>query len=700
MHRIRAQAYANARALIETLPLPPGCALAATGSFARRELLPTSDLDLVLIHPPQMDMDDPAMRELVDALWYPLWDHTMRLDHAVRTPQQCADLVESDPVSALAMLELRHVRGVEELTAQARDAVLRRWRVHLSKNFNDVVDVAIARWRRSGSVVAMTRPDLKHGRGGLRDHEFLRALALGNLVDIPDLSQQRNLLIDARTLLHHYAGRPREVLDPEFAIDVAEQLGFSDRYELARAVAKASRSIDEALTHALNQCRNVLPRPSGLKHMHRRPLDVDVVDGGGEITLSRNPDLSDPGLVLRVAAASARTGLPIRPSVWTQLAQVPPLPATRWSTSAASDFFALLSSPEHTARVIIELDEHGLFVPMVPVWEHIRGLMPREPVHIRTIDRHNLAVVELCARDSVRVERPDLLLLAALFHDMGKGYSRPHEEVGAEMVAEMATTLRLSAQDTTVVEALVRHHTLIPRLVKHRDIEDDQSVVTELLDALGYNLLTLNLMEALIPADAQATGPGVWTPQLKSGLGYLCARARTMLTRNTPQAPQVRFGGELALYPTIGAHATVFWAGSYMRESVRVLALIAAKGWNITSAAFVYRDGIVSAELKVYNTLGTAFNESEFIQGYKSGVYSALPTIEPGACATFWFGDVLEVRTTDRKAALGTLIGVLPELEWLKIHTPGATMIAQCKLAAGYDRAKVERDVTRVLTTG
>lgn len=152
-------------ALLGSLVLPAGTALAATGSLARSELTPYSDLDLILIHPPGATPDG------VEDLWYPIWDAKKRLDYSVRTPDECVAMISADSTAALAMLDLRFIAGDEDLCAKTRRRIVEKWRQELNKNFDAVVDTAIARWRRSGPVVAMTRPDLKHGRGGLRDFE-------------------------------------------------------------------------------------------------------------------------------------------------------------------------------------------------------------------------------------------------------------------------------------------------------------------------------------------------------------------------------------------------------------------------------------------------------------------------------------------------------------------------------------------------
>ncbi|WP_156228435.1 [protein-PII] uridylyltransferase [Corynebacterium comes] len=685
---LRSGAVARARELLAGLTVPEGCALVATGSLARGDMTPHSDLDLLLLHPAGTDPD------LAD-FWYPVWDSSFRVDHAVRTPSECVNMISADSTAALALLEMSHVSGDAELTARTRAAVLTRWRTEIHRNFNALVDTAIARWRRFGSVVAMTHPDLKNGRGGLRDLGLIRALSLANLCDEPPLAEERGLLLDVRTLLHTHARRRRDVLDPEFAEDIAAELGLTDRHELSARLADTARRIDAAVTTALATARSALgTRVRG----QRRPLDVDVVDDHGEITLSRRPDLSDPALLLRVAAASARTGLPVAPHTWQRLRELPELPEIL-PAAAAEDFFALLSSPLHTADVVNELDRHGLWVRLVPEWAHIRGRMPRERTHIHTIDQHSLVTVANCAAVGVSVARPDLLLLGALFHDIGKGQGRPHEQVGAEYVARMARRLDLHLPDRSRVQTLVAEHTTIARLASRFDPAADDTLDL-LLDAVRYDRDTLDLLEVLTGADARATGPGVWNARLEAGLRTLVGRARRALVLAAPLRPYVHASAEIGLRANPEEDTlTVSWRGT---DPQPVLALIAAKAWKITAARIAVADEL-HAEFDArptVQTLAEAADEPAFVQAYKSGVYTELPGIPPAPTLMTWRGQVLEVRTGDRIGALGALIAVLPPVSWLSVTTPGATMIAQAAFAGPVDRRKVGRDVTRVLGTG
>ncbi|QCB28722.1 Bifunctional uridylyltransferase/uridylyl-removing enzyme [Corynebacterium endometrii] len=681
-----------------TLSLPEGTTLAATGSFARREMTPRSDLDFILIHPAGMELDE----EEISQLWYPIWDAKYHLDYSIRTPEECANIAHRDPTAGFSQLDLAFIQGDEGLFSLTRSQIVRNWRVAVSRHFDSFIESAIARWRRSGSVAMMTNPEIKNGRGGLRDLQLLHALALGQLSDEPDLGAERELLLDVRTLLHVHSRRHRDVLAPEFAADVAHDLGYEDRYGLTSDIVKAAISISNALEQALATARGVVGKRSS--STTRKPLDVDVVDVGGEVTLSRRPDLNDPALVLRVAAASARTGHPVAEGTWERLTQTPPMPE-RWSAAAADDFFAILSSPEQTPRIILDMDRHGLWERFVPEWGHIRGRMPRERTHTHTIDFHSINTVVRCAENRTLVGRPDLLLLAALFHDMGKGYGRPHEQVGAEMVTKMAAKLRLHLADRSRVQTIVAEHTTLARLAASADPHAD-STRDAVLDATHYDLLTLQILKVLAEADAKSTGPGVWTPRVAQAIEIMVKGASDALAPQASSRPMVSAPTDVGLrIDEEESCITVHWRGSYQREVVRVLALIYALGWNIQAARMVRRgDGGYSAEFDcrpAHETLEAAADEVRFIQSYKSGVYSTLPGIQGGpTTAMFATGGVFVVRTVDRRSALGHLLSRLPDVEWLTMANPGATMIVKTSLRGNPPRQAVVRNVTEVLVNG
>ena len=157
-----------------------GFAIVGIGGLGRRELLPYSDLDLVLVHDGK-----PAdvLGQVADKLWYPLWDANIRLDHSVRTVSEALRTANSDMTAALGMLEARHIAGDEQLSTEVIAGVRRQWRSGIRTRMDELVEMTQARWRRCFRIAHRAEPDLKLGRGGLRDVQLLDALAVAQLVD-------------------------------------------------------------------------------------------------------------------------------------------------------------------------------------------------------------------------------------------------------------------------------------------------------------------------------------------------------------------------------------------------------------------------------------------------------------------------------------------------------------------------------------
>ena len=157
-----------------------GFALVGIGGLGRRELLPHSDLDLVLVH------DGKPAEELggvADRLWYPVWDANIRLDHSVRTVSEALATANSDMTAALGMLEARHIAGDERLSTELIDGVRRQWRTGIRSRMDELVEMTHARWLALGRIAHRAEPDLKLGRGGMRDVQLLNALAIAQLID-------------------------------------------------------------------------------------------------------------------------------------------------------------------------------------------------------------------------------------------------------------------------------------------------------------------------------------------------------------------------------------------------------------------------------------------------------------------------------------------------------------------------------------
>ena len=495
-----------------------GFALVALGGLGRREVLPYSDLDLVLVHERRPGRD---VGELADALWYPLWDSGVSLDHSVRTVDQCLSVAASDVSVGLSLLDCRVIAGDADLGALVVDGARRQWRDQIASRFDDLVAAAVARRHRSGVIAHRIEPDLKNGVGGLRDSQLVSALAVAHLSDgrpaVPGgMAAAHRLVLDARTELHRASGRGREVLHAEFGDEVGQALGLGDRFDLARALSDASRTIAFTADQAIRgSCAALSSRGlTGLLRRSpvRRPLDDGVVEHAGEVALARDARVGeDPWLPLRVAAAAARFRLPVAGSTLGVLVERSPATEGRWPAEALSDLLVLLGSGEAQLPVIEALDRSGLWERLLPEWSGVRDLPSRDRAHVYTVDRHLVQTAVEASRLTTSVARADLLLLAAVLHDLGKGRDGDHSVNGAELVAPIARRMGLVAEDVDTLVRVVRHHLLLAATAVRRD-PSDPATVDDVLAALEGDATALDVLAVLTEVDSIATGPTVWTP--------------------------------------------------------------------------------------------------------------------------------------------------------------------------------------------
>ena len=464
-----------------------GFAIVGVGGLGRRELLPHSDLDLMLLHD---NKSAEVLERVADRLWYPLWDANVRLDHSVRTVSGALGLANTDLVAALGMLDARHIAGDAQLSAELIDGARRQWRSAIRSRMGELVEMTQARWLRCGRIAQRAEPDLKLGRGGLRDVQLLDALGIAQLIDRHGMSNPELpggsldaaylTLLDVRTELHRVSGRGPDVLLAQFADEISAALGFGDRFDLARMLSAASRTIAYHAETGLRTAENALPRrgiSALVRRPKRRPLDEGVVEYAGEIVLARDArPQSDTGLVLRVAAASADTGLPIGAGTLSHLAASAPEMPIPWPREALDDFLVVLSAGPTAVATVEALDRTGLWGRLLPEWDAVRDLPPRDVAHKWTVDRHLVETAVNAAPLSTRVARPDLLALGALLHDIGKGRGVDHSVLGAELALQIGARIGVSPQDTGLVSQLVRHHLLLPMVATRNDLKDPNTI--------------------------------------------------------------------------------------------------------------------------------------------------------------------------------------------------------------------------------
>ncbi|MFD1832372.1 [protein-PII] uridylyltransferase [Streptomyces desertarenae] len=519
-----------------------GIALVAVGGYGRGELSPRSDLDLLLLH----DGRDPrAVAGLADRVWYPVWDQGIALDHSVRTLEEVRRAAADDLRVQLGLLDARHVAGDAELTASLRAEQLARWRADAHRRLPELREAAQERAGRHGELRFLLEPDLKEARGGLRDATALRAVAASWLADAPreGLEEARCALLDVRDALHLATGRPGDRLALQEQDQVAGALGLPDADALLRRVYEAARVISYAGDVTWREVGRVLRSRTmrARRPAPRAPLAEGVVEQDGEVVPARTARLErDPVLPLRAAAAAAQTGLPLaRPAVRRMAAVAPPLPVP-WPAEAREAFVTLLGAGEATVGVWEALDAEGLVTALLPDWERVRCRPQRNAVHRWTVDRHLVETVVRARSHVRRVGRPDLLLVAALLHDIGKGGPGDHSVTGGAIARDLAARMGFEAADTAVLATLVRHHLLLVETATRRDL-DDPATVRTVAGAVG-DTGTLELLHALTEADALATGPAAWSAWRAGLVADLVGRTRAVLAGEPPHGE----GGRLA----------------------------------------------------------------------------------------------------------------------------------------------------------
>jgi [protein-PII] uridylyltransferase len=512
-------------------------ALVAVGGYGRREPAPGSDLDLVLVHRGRADV-----KSVADRLWYPIWDTGVGLDHSVRTVSEAVAVARADLKAGLGLLDTRHVAGDAALTDELRAAVLTAWRRDVRRRLPELQSVVRERSARHGELAFLLEPDLKEARGALRDVHAMTAAAAAWIADAPGerVRGAAARLLDVRGELHRRIGRPSDRLVQQEQHPVATALGYADADALMREVYAAGRTIAFASDETWRRVESALrpPRRWRQRGSQRRPLADGVVEQDGEVVLARDAEPGrDPGLVLRVAAAAAQAGLPIAPHTLDRLVEESaPLPEP-WPPGARDALVALLGAGATTIPVVEALDQAGVLVRLLPEWEQVRCKPQRNAVHRFTVDRHLVEAVAEASALSRRVARPDLLLLGALLHDIGKGWPGDHTEAGVAVVPEIGRRIGLQDADVAVLVALVRHHLLLPDTATRRDL-DDPTTVRTVAEAVG-DRATLELLHALTEADALATGPAAWG-EWKAGLvADLVRRVAAVLAGETPRAPDL-----------------------------------------------------------------------------------------------------------------------------------------------------------------
>jgi [protein-PII] uridylyltransferase len=585
-------------------------ALVAVGGYGRAELSLQSDIDVLLLHAGRSDIG-----ALADRVWYPIWDEGLKLGHAVRTTREALALASDDLDTATSLLQVRHVAGDEGLTDELAARAIEQWQKRAKRWLAELSARVAERHAQAGEVAFLLEPDLKEGRGGLRDVHALRwseaARSLLWAGDDPALVDAYQTLLSARVELHRRTSRPGDRLLLEDQDAVAAALGEESADTLMRSVSSAARTIAWRSDDAWHRIDASLSGPLGWRSRRDKAIGPGLVLRDGEVHLTADADAAaDPTLVLRAAAAAAAGGVRIhRASLDRLTATSKPLPEP-WPDDVRAALVDLLLAGHRAIPVIEALDQLGLWVAVFPEWPAVRSKPQRNAYHRFTVDRHLIEAAANASALVARTDRPDLLVLGALLHDIGKGYPGDHTEVGIELLATIGGRMGLPPDDVATIQAMVRHHLLLPDVATRRDL-DDPGTITHVAEAVG-DQTTLGLLAGLTEADSIATGPAAWGRWKAELVRDLVSRTAHVLGGGTPEEVREDFPTEEHLALLAAGRQVLRGDGDRLtvvtpdRSGVfsRVTGVLALHGLGVLDAAVTSVDGMALEVLRVESSFG------------------------------------------------------------------------------------------------
>lgn len=493
----------------------PGVALCAVGSYGRLELAPHSDVDLLLLHRLRGEAVEAVTREVL----YPLWDLGFELGYAVRTVKECLQASREDPVIATTLYDTRLIAGDESLRADLAVELTRRRSKHGSALERALMEGLAARYSRYGDCGYAIEPHLKEGRGGLRDLQTLRWLHME-----ADLDEALDLLLAVRSALHEFAGKREDRLLRDRLDGVAAALrcdGDDPRDTLMRELYMACRDVGGRLgRHALTV---LSPR-----RRVKAPEGFAILDGRLERT-SRAAPAADPVAAL-VAARLAAVVAP-GPITMSWAAAHNAAGNVVWTDAARVELVAFLHDGPREGWEF--LDVTGLWMRYMPELARTRAKVQHNPLHELAVDAHGWRTLEIArglAHDPdprvaavyADLERPEVLHLAALFHDIGKGGKGDHSREGVVLARRLCERIGFGADVEETLAFLVTRHLMLSEFATTRDL-NDEALVLGLAAQVG-DPQRLRLLYLLSIADARATGQSAWSQWKAELLAELYAK--------------------------------------------------------------------------------------------------------------------------------------------------------------------------------
>ena len=565
----------------------PPLALVAIGGYGRAELNPHSDIDFMFLHSGQVVAGKPLpyLAKLIDGILYPLWDLGLKIGYSVRDLDDCVKVANTDMQSKTSLIESRLIAGDPAVFSKLQKTVVSKCVLGYEEKYIAArLEDQATRRSKHGNSACMQEPNIKNGCGGLRDFQNLLWMTFFKYRtrSLPELKEQEfvseseckqleaayEFLLRVRTELHYHTNRPQDVLGKNLQPAVALNLGYSERspslrierfmrdlyvhmrnvYLITRTLEQRMAFLSPAQTSRLGRLRRLLP---GAKP-RKMPEPVDgFVFVGGEIRAASNRIFRDsPRRLMRVFLHAQQRHLTLNPDLAQLIRNQLPLVNREFLNDehVRETFLTILERRGEVAHILRAMHEVNLLGKYIPEFGKLTCLVQHEFYHQYSADEHTLVCLEQLdkiweAKDDPfksyapmlqSLERPGILYLALLLHDVGKAGEHArgqHASAGAKLALRAARRLDLDDGAVATLQFLVENHLLMANLSQRRDL-DDPAEIRQFARQVGTPE-KLNLLTLLTFADAQGTSDKLWSGFKDSLLWQLNNRALTLLTGGT-----------------------------------------------------------------------------------------------------------------------------------------------------------------------
>lgn len=536
-------------------------AVVKMGGFGRGELAPFSDVDLLFLHRGTINE---TLTGALGCVVRDCWDAGIKLGHTVQTMRDAVRLAKTDITFATAAIEAELLCGDAQLLNNFK--LLFRRKI-VDRNFTTFIEECLTtrkiERKQYGATVSQVQPNIKRSPGGLRDLHLIRWICFAEFQtpeidelhrvwalsekDVQALKAAREFLTHLRCDLHFAAGGPQDVLTRE------EQLRISAerKYLAPPGQQPVERFMQEYFHHAAaiediseRLTAREIPQAIGARIVQRilpsKTEDIFTLDANQVDVQAEHHDqlCGDLDSQMRLFSLSAEHGIPPAPQLLREISQAPRSDPPPVSPAAARDFLSILGRAEGAGRTLRMMYKAGVLEKIIPEMSQARGLLEFNEYHQFTVDEHSLRAVEapesfadsssLLGQVYREIKRKELLHLALLIHDLGKGYEEDHSQVGGEIAGAVAERLGLESAQRDILVLLVEKHLVMSHLAFRRDISDMDLVLTFTRDV--GSLDQLRKLYVLTAADIVAVGPGTWTEWKGELLSELYERSMMLLS--------------------------------------------------------------------------------------------------------------------------------------------------------------------------